>query len=288
MSFSNPPETSAVHIDAHQHFWRYDPSEYDWIGDNMRVIRRDFLPDDLLPVLFAADVQRTVAVQARQSLVETEWLLNLARTHAWISGVVGWVPLRDGERVADCLDRLSDGSSKLVGVRHVLQAESDEFFADASFNEGLKSVTRARLTYDLLVIARQLPAAIALVDRHPEQAFVVDHLAKPEVGRQVPASWRRDLEALARRERVCCKLSGLVTEAPGFRWDADLLRPYIEFALEVFGSKRLMFGSDWPVCLVASEYVRWRNFVEDCLRGLSADEREGILGGNASRFYGIA
>lgn len=202
--------------------------------------------------------------------------------------MVGWIPLREkGAHVAAELDaRL--GHPAFKGVRHVLQGEPDAYMDDASFNAGLREVTKRGLCYDVLVFARQLPAATALVDRHPELNLVIDHIAKPVVAGTPPTEWVREMRELARRPRLCCKFSGVVTEVPGFGWTPDLLRPYFNVVLEAFGPKRLMFGSDWPVCTVASDYWRWIEFVRSCAESLSTDERAAILGGNAASFYRLA
>lgn len=274
-------------IDAHQHFWRYTAAEYDWIGESMRAIRTDFLPETLAPVLQAAGIGGTVAVQARQTLAETHWLLELAQRHDLIKGVVGWVPLAD-PAIADILARLTD-NSLLKGVRHVVQGEPDPHFLEgAAFNEGLRAVTQTGLAYDLLIVARQLPAAVSLVDRHPNQVFVLDHIAKPIVQGAPPSEWRTLIRELARRENVSCKFSGVVTEVPGWQWTPELLRPYFEVVLESFGPRRLMFGSDWPVCLVASPYSRWLEFVRSCIASLTTGEQNRILGGTAIEAYRLA
>lgn len=270
-------------IDAHHHCWNYTPEEFGWIDDGMRTIRRDFSPADLAPQLAAAGIDGTVVVQARQVPEETIELIELAGQHAFIKGVVGWVPLVD-PKVGRLLDQLQE-EKKLKGVRHVLQGEPDSFMADPAFNAGLSAVAAHGLSYDLLVKAPQLPAAIALVDRHPSLPFVLDHIAKPVVRGTPPAEWRRQITELARRPNVCCKFSGVVTEVPGGQWTPELLRPYFDVVLAAFGADRLMFGSDWPVCLVAAEYTRWYRFVESCVTGLAPADRARILGGTATRFY---
>ncbi len=270
-------------IDAHHHFWRYTPEEFDWISDDRRVIRRNFYPADLAPQLAATSTDGTVVVQARQLLEETMQLLEHTQRHPFIKGVVGWVPLAD-PKVGGLLDQLRE-EKKLKGVRHVLQGEPDAFMADPAFNAGLRAVTARGLSYDLLVRAPQLPAAIALVDRHPNLPFVLDHIAKPVITGAPPAEWRRNLAELARRPNVCCKFSGLVTEVPGLGWTPELLWPYFDAVLAAFGADRLMFGSDWPVCLVATEYTRWDRFIESCVTGLAPAERNRILGGTAAQFY---
>jgi L-fuconolactonase len=273
-----------VKIDAHQHFWRYTAAEYEWIDDAMHAIRADFLLETFAPVLTANGVDGTVAVQARQTLEETDWLLALADRHPLIKGVVGWVPLTD-PKVGDTLGSLAQ-HSRFKGVRHVVQGETDPVFLEGgAFNRGIEEVTKLGLSYDLLVVARQLPATIKFVDRHRHQIFVLDHIAKPVVQEVPPADWVKHIRELARRENVSCKFSGVVTEVPGWQWTPELLRPYFEIALEAFGPRRLMFGSDWPVCLVASSYERWMNFVEDAVTRLSGTEQADILGGNATSIY---
>ena len=272
-----------MRVDAHQHFWRYTPEEYGWLDGPLAALRRDFQPADLAPLLTAAGVEGTVAVQARQSLEETSWLLDLAATQPFIRGVVGWVPLatRDVGRVLDTFA----AKSLLKGVRHVVQGQPPGFLDALAFNTGLREVTARGLTYDILIFANQLEEAIRLVDRHPQQAFVLDHIAKPVVQGPPPAAWCRQLRELARRENVCCKFSGVVTEVPDFSWTPGLLSPYFEETLAAFGPPRLMFGSDWPVCLAATDYVRWHGFVASCTSPLSLPEQAAVLGGTAARFY---
>jgi L-fuconolactonase len=275
-----------VKIDAHHHCWRYTPEEFGWIDDGMRAIRRNYYPADLQPHLAACDIDGTVAVQARQVVEETLQLLEHTHRHPFIKGVVGWVPLVDPQ-VGRLLDQLLEDRA-LKGARHVLQAEPDEFMAAPAFHAGLAALATRGLSYDLLVKAPQLPAATTLVDRHPTLTFVLDHIAKPVVAGPPPEPWRRDLAELARRPNVCCKFSGVVTEAPGYAWTPDLLWPYFDVVLGCFGPDRLMFGSDWPVCLVATGYADWHRFVTGCVTGLARDERDLVLGGTAARVYRLA
>jgi L-fuconolactonase len=274
-----------MRVDAHQHFWWYTTEEFGWIDDAMAAIRRDFLPVDLLPLMNESGIDATVAVQARQSLEETEWLLRLADENDWIAGVVGWVPLAD-PHVETALAKLS-ANAKLKGVRHVLQGEADEYFHRQDFNAGIALLKRYSLTYDVLVVERQLPAAIQLVDRHPNQPFVLDHVAKPRIAAGEIEPWRSRIQELARRPHVVCKLSGMVTEADFQCWSIEDLRPYVETVLEAFGPGRLLFGSDWPVCTVASSYSRWISVVNAFLSDLSSNEQESVFGGNAAKFYGL-
>ncbi len=273
-------------VDAHHHFWRYDPVEYDWIDDEMAAIRRDFLPEDLHAVIRAAGVDAVVSVQARQSLAETDFLLAAARSHAFIAGIVGWVPLVSPSVAAD-LERLA-AHPELKGVRHVLQGEPDGYMQRDDFNRGLRALQPHGLAYDILIYERQLPEAIALVDRHPDQVFVLDHIAKPRIRAAELEPWRTQLRALAERPNVSCKLSGLVTEANYHAWTPEALRPYVETVIESFGPARVLFGSDWPVCLVASEYGAWVKLVREYVRHLSPDEQRAILGGTAARVYRLA
>lgn len=270
-------------IDSHQHYWRYDPHDYEWIDESMSVIQRDFLPPDAATVMDAAGVRAAIAVQARQTLAETEWLLQLANAHSTIAAVVGWIDLQ-GDVDAQ-LAGLAD--TKLAGVRHIVQAEPDGFLLRPAFLNGIARLRRFGLTYDILVYARQMGDAIVFASRFPDQPFVLDHLGKPDLRAGEITRWRRDCEALAALPNVWCKLSGLVTEADWKTWTPGQLRPYLDAALNAFGPARVMMGSDWPVCLVAATYADVVALVEDALDDYSSDERQQILGGNAARFYDL-
>jgi L-fuconolactonase len=272
-----------MRIDAHHHFWHYTPAEYGWIDDSMASIRRDFLPSDLAPEIAAAGIDAVISVQARQTLDETEALLDHAAAHSWIAAVVGWVPLID-PAIADLLARLTI-NPRLKAVRHVLQAEPDEYMERADFNAGIAQLRACNLTYDILIVHHQLPAAIRLVDRHPDQVFVLDHIAKPPIRSGELQPWARDLRELARRPNVFCKLSGIVTEANFATWTYEQILPYMEAALEVFTPARLMFGSDWPVCRVATTYVNWVRTIERFTMALSAEEREALFHTTATHAY---
>lgn len=270
-------------IDAHQHFWHYDPAEYGWIEPSMAAIRRDFLPVDLKRAASGAGVGAVVSVQARQTTAETAWLLDLAAGDPFVAGVVGWVPLASPTVEVE-LERFA-AHPKLRGVRHVLQDEADEYMLQPAFARGLRAVRRLGLAYDILVFERQLPSAIALADRHPDQVLVLDHVAKPRIRDGLLEPWRERMRELARRPNVCCKLSGMVTEADHRAWSAAQLRPYVETVIEAFTPERLMLGSDWPVCLLACDYGRWIDTVRGFLGGLSPAEQAQILGGTARRAY---
>ena len=273
-------------IDAHQHFWHYSAAEYPWIGPGMERLARDYLPADLEAVTRPLAVGGSIAVQARQSLAENRWLLELAAANPLILAVVGWVDLR-GASVADALATLA-ADPKFVGVRHVVQDEPDpRFLLGDDFLGGLRTLHQFGLTYDLLVFPHQLPAAVELAGLLPEQPFVLDHLAKPPVKTGELGGWEQDLRALARHDNVCCKLSGLVTEADWADWKPDDFSRSLEVALEAFGPDRLMAGSDWPVCLLAAEYAEVWDIVDRAIAQLSAAEQAAIRGGTASRFYGL-
>jgi L-fuconolactonase len=272
-----------MRIDAHHHFWHYTAAEYGWIDDAMAAIRRDFLPADLQAELRPANIQAVVSVQARQTLAETEWLLAQAGAHPWIAGVVGWLPLAD-PAIGELLERFS-ANPWLRGIRHVLQAEPDAFMENSGFNFGLSQLRAFNLTYDILIVHHQLPAAIRLVDRHPHQAFVLDHIAKPPIRTGEIEPWQDNLTDLARRPNVFCKLSGVVTEADYARWTYEQILPCLDAALTAFGPGRLLFGSDWPVCRVATTYSNWVQTVERFAQTLSADECDALFHRNAVQAY---
>lgn len=275
-----------MRIDAHQHFWAYDPGRYGWISDEMSVLKRDFLPEDLAPRLAEEGLDASVAVQARQDLDETRWLLDLAEANSFVAGVVGWVDLCSDEVDAE-LDELASRPA-LRGVRHVVQDEpDDDFMLRPDFCAGVAKLAERDLTYDILIYARHLPVAARFVDRFPEQPFVLDHIAKPFIAKGEREPWARDVRELARREHVCCKVSGMVTEARWSGWRPADFRPYLDVVFEAFGVERLMYGSDWPVCRLASEYGPMKAILDDYAAALSEDERAALYGGNAARFYGL-
>ena len=276
-----------MNIDAHHHLWKYSAAEYGWITPEMRAIRRDFLPRDLEPLMHHFDIDGTVAVQARGTLEETTWLLGLAEKHPLIRGVVGWVPLTDGAGVKRSLEKFA-GHPKLRGVRHVVQDEPDpRYILRPDFNEGVRALREFGLRYDVLIFERHLPAAIEFVDRHPGQTFILDHVAKPRIKDGILSPWDRNMRELAKRQNVYCKLSGMVTEADPQHWTPQELQPYIDVVLAAFGPRRLMYGSDWPVMLLAGDYARWYRTVTVAIEKLSKAEQARILGGTAAEAYGI-
>jgi len=257
------------------------------MNESMRVLRRDFLPQDLKPELTAAGIDGVVSVHARDTVEETSWLLNLAHQHEFIKGVVGWVPLVSRE-LASVLETVVS-NPKLKAVRHVLQWEADDnYMLRADFNTGIDTLRAFDLTYDILIYERHLPQTIEFVDRHPNQVFVLDHLAKPRIRDRVLSPWRENIIELAKRENVYCKVSGMVTEADYRSWREEDLQPYFDTVLEAFGPRRLMFGSDWPVCLVACSYGRWAEIVLRNIQSYSSQEKERILGGTAQEAYKLA
>ncbi len=274
-------------LDSHHHLWNYSVNEYSWITDDMAVLKKDFLPRSLERISKTSGVDGFVAVQARQSIEETKWLLKLAADADLIKGVVGWLPLQD-DSLAQELDHFFS-FKKLKGVRHVVQDEpDDDFILGKRFNQGIKSLLPYGLVYDILIFAKHLPQTIQFVDNHAEQLFVLDHIAKPAISsHQVNRSWQNDISSLAERENVLCKFSGVVTEVVKNEWNAEMLRPWWDCTLEAFGTKRLLFGSDWPVCLLKSNYQQWIETVRSFIEELSSSEQADIMGRNAMRAYRI-
>src|ERR1041385_4130755 len=272
-----------MRLDAHQHFWKYDAASYAWIKPDW-PIRRDFLPGELKQLLEQNRFEGSIAVQARQSLQETRWLLELAERHEFIKGVVGWVNLCS-EGVESELESFAK-NPKFVGVRHVVQDEpDDDFMRRADFLRGISKLERFDLAYDLLIFPRQITAAIEVVRGFPEQRFVLDHLAKPLIKDGVLSPWREQIDELGKFRNVACKLSGMVTEANWNKWTNPDFKPYLDVVFSVFGCERLMFGSDWPVCLLSGNYEKVFSLVNERLAPLRESEREAVLGGNAWRFY---
>lgn len=278
-------QVRARRVDAHQHFWEYDAQQYPWIQEGW-PIRKSFLPGDLKALLEQAGFDACVAVQARQSMEETLWLLDLAAQHSFIAGVVGWINLLadSSKALAYQLERMD--RKKLVGVRHVVQDEpNDEFMLRADFLCGIASLEPYALTYDLLIFPKQIPAAIQLAQKFPEQPFVLDHIAKPEIRAGRLYEWEKQIRELAKWPNVWCKLSGMVTEARPGDWKPGEFKPYLDVIWEAFGEDRLMIGSDWPVCLLSADYAATVGLVKDYLKQFSAVTQEKVLGGNATRFY---
>jgi L-fuconolactonase len=271
-------------LDSHQHFWKYSDAEYGWIDDP--VLRRDFLPEDLHKELRTAKIDGSISVQARQTIAETEWLLSLADQNKFIRGVVGWVPLTSPSVEAD-IEKFA-ARKKLKAVRHVVQDEKDDrYILRDDFNAGVSLLDKHGLAYDILIFDRHLPYAIQFVDRHPKQRFIVDHIAKPRIREGAVLPWRDNLREMATRPNVWCKISGVVTEADHKHWTEAQLRFYIDTAIEAFSPKRVMFGSDWPVCLSATTYKNWVGLMHGAAQQYSIAERASIFGGAAAEAYHI-
>ena len=275
-----------MQIDSHQHFWSYDEQQYRWIPKGS-PLQRDWLPNDLAPLLAKAGLDGCVAVQARQTVEESRWLLTLADHAPIIKGVVGWVDLQS-ERVEEQLAELSK-HPRFAGVRHVVQDEPDvNFMLRPDFLRGIGKLKAFNLTYDILIYPKQLPAAIELVKRFPEQSFVLDHIAKPFIKARTISPWREQIRELAQASNVLCKVSGMVTEADHANWKSSDFKPYLDIVFAAFGAERLMYGSDWPVCLLAGSYERVFGLVDEYTRQLSGEARARFFGGNAARFYRVA
>ena len=273
-------------IDSHQHFWKYNPARDGWITDAMSVLKRDFLPEELARECQANGIDATIAVQADQSENETLFLLDLAEGSQRIAGVVGWVNLAS-PNIEERLEHFSR-FDKLRGFRHIAQSEPDDrFLVRADFANGISRLREFGFIYDILIYPRQLPAAIELAEKNPEQQFVIDHMAKPEIRTRNSESWAAHIRDIAKNSNVYCKLSGLITEAHWNRWKTEDFRPYLDIVFDAFGPNRLKFGSDWPVCLLAGSYRQVKDILEDYLDGYSAADKEKIFGGNAIQFYGL-
>jgi L-fuconolactonase len=270
-------------IDAHQHFWKFDPIRDSWIDETMQKIQRDFLPEDLLPLLQENQFSGCVAVQASQSEDETNFLVNLAAKNDFIKGVVGWVDLR-GLTIEEQLNHFS-GYKIIKGFRHVVQGEADDFMLRKDFQNGIAALKQFNFTYDILIFHRQLPAAINLVNQFPDQPFVIDHIAKPDIKSGDIVSWKKGIVEISKAENVFCKISGLVTEANWKTWKTDDLKPYLDVIFENFSADKLMYGSDWPVLNVASDYTEVVKTLEDYIFQLSPQNQNKIWHENATSFY---
>lgn len=274
-------------IDSHHHFWDYSAEQYGWISDEMAVLKKDFGPKELLEHSKSSGITGVVSVQARQTIEETAWLLSIAKGSDLVKGVVGWVPLRNSDVQQD-IEKYSHDDS-LKGVRHVVQDEPDDaFILGKEFNAGVSLLKDYGLVYDILIFAKHLPNSIQFVDQHPEQKFVLDHIAKPTIrSEEFDAAWKSNMFELAKRPNVDCKFSGVATEVRDAEWTSDLIRPYWDVALEAFGADRLMYGSDWPVCLLRSGYSNWHDTVAEFAGEMSSSEQEAFWAGNARKAYSL-
>ena len=274
-----------MRVDSHQHFWKFDPIRDAWITAEMQTIRKDFDPVDLQPLLKKNNVDACVTIQVGQSEKETFFQLEHAAQNGFIKGVVGWVDLKS-PKIKDRLTHFLQ-HKKVKGFRHIVQAEPDGFLAQKEFLRGIASLAEFGFTYDLLIYPHQLEEAISFVQQFPDQKIVLDHLAKPLIKNGILEPWATYIAELASFENVHCKISGMVTEADWQLWKAGDLIPYLDVVLECFGPQRLLYGSDWPVCLLASSYSRQLAVVEDFISRLSPGEKQGIMGENAIQFYNL-
>jgi len=274
-----------MRIDAHQHFWKFDPVRDTWITDSMMMLRHDFLPESLEPHLTRCGFDGCVAVQADQSEQETEFLLKLAEQHPFIKGVVGWLDLQH-PNLKDRLELFSE-NPKFKGLRHIVQAEPEGFMRRDPFLRGIDALGSFQLTYDILIYPHQLSETLSMIQLFPEQKFVIDHMAKPYIRSKETEQWKEDISLLGQHKNVYCKLSGLVTEATWNDWIGKDFDPYLDSIFEAFPVSRLIFGSDWPVCLVAASYDEVVGLVESYLSDRSSNQKEAIMGKNAEYFYNL-
>ncbi|PCH76636.1 MAG: amidohydrolase [Flavobacteriaceae bacterium] len=272
-------------IDSHQHFWKYDSNKHQWIGKKMQTLRKNFLPEELEPLLLENNIDGCIAVQAVQSEEETHFLLALANEHSFIKGVVGWVDLC-AEDIEDRLKHFSKNTI-LKGIRHVLEAENLSFMSKPSFLNGIRKLKEFNLTYDILIDSTQLTAAEILVSNFPNQAFVIDHIAKPNIKNREFEKWATQISLFGKHKNVCCKISGLVTQANWNNWSSEQIIPYLDHIFHVFGIDRIMYGSDWPVCLLSSTYKEQLNIVQNYISIFSIDDQKRIMRDTAVRFYRI-
>lgn len=270
-------------IDSHQHFWKFDPVRDSWIDETMQNIQRDFLPEDLEPLLKENQFEGCVAVQASQSEEETHFLLDLASKNDFIKGVVGWIDLQN-ENIQERLQFFSN-QKKLKGFRHVVQGEPDDFMNGEAFRNGIAALKEFDYTYDILIFHRQLPAAISLIKDFPNQKFVIDHIAKPDIKSGSIDSWKKGIEEIAKYDNVWCKISGMVTEADWKNWKPEDLKPYLDVIFENFSTDKILYGSDWPVLNVASDYNEVVKTLEEYISNFSVEDQNKIWSENANAFY---
>ncbi|MEM9936393.1 MAG: amidohydrolase family protein [Bacteroidota bacterium] len=276
-----------MRIDAHQHFWQYDPAQYTWMGEGKEKIQKDFLPPDLQPLLERAELDACVAVQARSSMEETLFLLALAKKYKFVQGVVGWVDICSPD-LEKHLSELQE-HALLKGFRHVVQDEPDEdFVVQEAFIHGVHTLLQEGYTYDILVYEKHFPVVVSFLEQFSTGTFILDHLGKPDLSGEMSQNWQEGVRQMARYPTLYCKLSGLVTEADWASWKYDQLAPYLEVAVEAFGTDRVMFGSDWPVCLLAADsYQQVYEIIHKFFRGFSSEEKENIFGINAVKAYNL-
>jgi len=272
-------------IDSHQHFWKYNPLKNSWIDESMKIIQKDFLPKDLKSILEINKVDGCIAIQTDQSEEETRFLLQCAEKNPFIKGVVGWVNLREDD-VEERLEFFSK-NKLLKGVRHIVQAEKKDFVLRKDFKNGISKLEQFGLIYDILIFPHQLESVIALVNKFPNQKFVLDHLAKPNIKDSKIENWSVLIKALAKAPNVFCKISGMVTEDDLEHWKPSNFAPYLDVIFNTFGIDRVMYGSDWPVCLLAAGYTQQFSIIKDYISKFSKEEKAKILGNNAIHIYNL-
>lgn len=272
-------------VDTHVHFWHFDKEQDGWITDEMEVLQNDYLPGTIAPTLKRNGIDACVAVQARQTELETHFLVELSKTHDIIKGVVGWVDLQN-KNLEQRLQYFSQ-YPVIKGWRHIVQAEPDDFLLRKEFQRGIQALQPYGYTYDILIYHRQLKAAVEFASRFPEQKFIIDHCAKPDIRKKEITEWKILMQEMAKHPHMYCKLSGLFTEARWKKWTPTDFYPYLDVVFEAFGPDRLLFGSDWPVILVAGMYVQWKSLLEKYMENYKEEDRQKIFGENAARFYNL-
>jgi L-fuconolactonase len=275
-----------MRIDSHVHFWKYDKVEYDWIGKGMEVLQQDYLPGHIVSTLKRNGLDGCVAVQARQSELETHFLVELAKTHDFIKGVVGWIDLRN-EHLAEQLQYFSQYPA-IKGWRHVVQGEPNDFLLRKDFQRGVQLLQSYGYSYDVLIYHHQLKPALEFVSKFPQQKFIIDHCAKPDILHKNSSEWIAGMREMAQHPHVYCKLSGLFTEAEWKQWKPADFYPYLDIVFEAFGTNRLLFGSDWPVILLSGIYVQWKSLLEKYMDDVDEEQKEDVFGNNAALFYNLS
>ncbi len=274
-----------MRVDTHVHFWQYEKKKDDWITDNMKVLKQDYVPENLTPILRRNEIDGCIAVQASQTELETHFLVELAGTHENIKGVVGWINLQD-KNIEERLRYFSQYPI-IKGWRHVVQAEPEGFFVREEFLRGIRALAPYNYAYDILIYHHQLKAVREFVSRFPGQKFVLDHCAKPDILNRKIDDWKTLMHEISKNENVYCKLSGLLTEANWKHWKPADIYPYFDVVFDAFGVDRLMFGSDWPVILLAGSYVQWKSLIEKYMENLKVEEKDKVFEDNAKRFYNL-
>lgn len=274
-----------MQVDSHIHFWKYDKVKDSWITNDMKILKQHYLPENISLSFKHNGIDGCVAVQASQSELETHFLVELAKTHDIIKGVVGWIDLQN-ENINERLEYFSQYPI-IKGWRHVVQAEPDDFLLRNNFQRGVRALQPYGYTYDILIYHYQLKSAVEFVSRFPDQKFVIDHCAKPDIANHKIDEWKKLMQEIAKHSNVYCKLSGLFTEAKWKQWSAGDFYPYLDVVFEAFGTDRLMFGSDWPVILLSGIYVQWTSLLEKYMENFESEDKENVFGNNAIRFYNL-